>query len=76
VELDLVSDTLLARGADSADDEAEQVTALGRAHEQLMPERRLAVRLHLTARHATRSPSSRAGARHERETCCIGDWPT
>jgi RNA polymerase sigma-70 factor (ECF subfamily) len=47
VELDLVSDTLLARGADSADDEAEQVTALGCALEQLMPERRLAVRLHL-----------------------------
>jgi RNA polymerase sigma factor (sigma-70 family) len=47
VDLGLVSETLPARGGDSADDEAEQVAALGRALERVLPERRLAVRLHL-----------------------------
>lgn len=47
VDLELVSNTLPSRGGDSADDEAAQVAALGRALEQLLPERRVAVRLHL-----------------------------
>lgn len=47
VELELVSDTLPARGGDSGDDEAAQVATLGRALERLLPERRVAVRLHL-----------------------------
>lgn len=47
VDLELVSDTLPARGGNIGDDEADQVAALGRALERLLPERRLAVRLHL-----------------------------
>jgi RNA polymerase sigma-70 factor (ECF subfamily) len=47
VPLDAVSEALPARGGDPAGDEAEQVAALGRALDRLLPERRVAVRLHL-----------------------------
>lgn len=47
VDLDLVSDSLATRGGELAEDEAAQVAALGRALEGILPERRVAVRLHL-----------------------------
>ena len=47
VDLDLVSDILPARGGAPADDEDAQAAALGRALEKILPERRVAVRLHL-----------------------------
>jgi RNA polymerase sigma factor (sigma-70 family) len=47
VALEVVSETLQARGSEPADDEAAQVAALGRALDGLLTERRIAVRLHL-----------------------------
>jgi RNA polymerase sigma factor (sigma-70 family) len=47
VELELLTDSLPARGIETAADEAAQVSALGGALEKLLVERRLAVRLHL-----------------------------
>ena len=47
VDLDLVSDALPGRGADAADEEGAQIAALDRALKRILPERRVAVRLHL-----------------------------
>ena len=47
VSLELVSDALPTRGGEPSDDEAAQISALARALERLLTERRIAVRLHL-----------------------------
>ncbi len=56
VALELVSDSLLS-AREPVDDEAAQVAALGRALEGLLPERRIAVRLHLDGK----TPAEMAG---------------
>ena len=47
VALELVSETLPARGGEPTDDEAAQIAALERGLGRLLIERRIAVRLHL-----------------------------
>jgi RNA polymerase sigma factor (sigma-70 family) len=50
VPLEVVSETLVVKGGEPADDEAAQIAALARALDRLLTDRRIAVRLHLSGK--------------------------